>query len=87
MIQVQQNIPKIAINEEIPWTPKATPLLETQIKSSGLSKKSFTIIAIVILIIIIVGVVAGNLISNAVSKSCMLFEFNDSTFVYRQQIR
>ena len=61
-------IPRISINDEPAWTPKATPLLESRIKSSGISKKYLIVITVVIFLIIIIGVVVGNLISNAVAK-------------------
>ena len=69
IIDVRPNIPKLAINDEAPWTPQLTPIASVRIRTVFSSKKKLIILIVVILIVIIVGVIAGNLISNAVSSS------------------
>ena len=71
MVHVRPNIPKFAINDEPPWTPKLTPQLVTKIRLRTVfsSKKKLVIMTVVILIVIIVGVLVGNLITNAVSST------------------
>ena len=70
MVHVRPNIPKFAINDEPPWTPKLTPQLVTRvsIRTVFSNKKKLVIMTVVILIVIIVGVLVGNLITNAVSS-------------------
>ena len=71
MVHVRPDIPKFAINDEPPWTPKLTPQLVTRVKIRTVfsSKKKLVIMTVVILIVIIVGVLVGNLITNAVSST------------------
>ena len=71
MVHVRPNIPKFAINDEPPWTPKLTPQLVTQLRLRTVfsNKKKLVIMTVVILIVIIVGVLVGNLITNAVSST------------------
>ena len=71
MVHVRPNIPKFAINDEPPWTPKLTPQLVTRvsIRTVFSNKKKLVIMTVVILIVIIVGVLVGNLITNAVSST------------------
>ena len=66
VIEVKQNIPKLAINDEAPWTPKLTP--QGARFKTVFTKKKLIIITILILFVIIIGVVVGNLITRAVTK-------------------
>ena len=66
VIEVKQNIPKLAINDEAPWTPKLTP--QGARLKTVFSKKKLVIIIILILVVIIIGVLVGNLITKAVAR-------------------